>query len=82
METALKAAEMTVDHEGLRWLVGKEISITAKGDVYGRAWDEAKYQSVLDKELEREYHNNLIILSIKEGATSVRDIAAKAGLAR
>lgn len=77
----LEAALLTVNHEAVRWLVGKELSITSKGDVYGRSWDEAKYEEVLDNALEREYHNNLILLAMKEGCSSVRDISKRTGLA-
>ena len=79
-EMELSAAEMTVNSETLRWLVGKETAITSKGDVYGRKWDIESYESVLDAVLEREYHKNCIYLAIKEGCTSVRDINKKIGL--
>ncbi|MDM8522390.1 hypothetical protein QUF80_03380 [Desulfococcaceae bacterium HSG8] len=71
---------MTLSGETLRWMVGKEVSITNKGDVYGRKWDVEKFESVLDSVLEREYHKNLILCAIKEGHTSVRDISGKIGL--
>lgn len=77
----LEAAQLTVDSESVRWLVGKELSITAKGDVYGRSWDETKYEEILDDALEREYHNNLIILAMKDGGSSVREISKKTGIA-
>ena len=64
----LEAAEMTVNSETVRWLVGKEVSITSEGDVYGRKWDVESYESILDEALEREYHNNLIWLAIKNGS--------------
>jgi len=76
----LEAAELTVDNESVRWLVGKELSITSKGDVYGRSWDETKYEEILDDALEREYHNNLIILAMKDNCSSVRDISNRTGL--
>jgi len=77
----LEAAQLTVDNEAVRWLVGKELSITSKGDVYGRSWDETKYEEVLDHALEREYHNNLIILAMKDGCSSVREISKRTGIA-
>ena len=77
----LEAAQLTVDNEAVRWIVGKEISITTRGDVYGRSWDEEKYEKVLDEALEREYHNNLIILAMKDGLSSVREISEKTGIA-
>jgi len=78
---ALGACELTVNGEALRWLVGKEVKITAKGDVYGRPWSVERYESVLNTALEREYHKSLIYLALKEGCTSVRDISDRTGLA-
>ena len=79
-ELELEAAEMTVSGETLRWLVGKEIKITSKGDVYGRNWDIEQYESVLDDILEREYCKNLIYQAIKEDCPSVRKISKRTGL--
>ena len=73
----LEACEMTVSDETIRWLVGKEVKITKEGDVYGRSWDVDKYESVMFRELEREFQKNLIYLAIREGATSVREVSAK-----
>jgi hypothetical protein len=80
LKMQLAAAELTVEHESVRWLVGKELSVTTKGDVYGRSWTVEKYEAVLHDALEREYHNNLIILAMKDGDTSVREISKKTGL--
>ena len=77
---ALEACDMAVNSETIRWLVGKEVKITTKGDVYGRQWDVESYEAVLHKELEREYQKNLIMLAIKKGFTSVRDISAEIGV--
>ena len=68
----LAAAEQTLTGETLRWLVGKEVKITTKGDVYGRKWDTNSFESILDSVLEREYQINLILEAIKDGCTSVR----------
>jgi len=76
----LEAAQMTLQDEMLRWMVGKEVKIVKNGDVYGRDWDVEKYESILDSVLEREYNKNLIYLAIKDGFTSVRDINKKIGL--
>jgi len=76
----LEACEMTLSDETIRWLVGKEVKITKEGDVYGRAWDVEKYESVMFEELEREYQKNMIYLAIREGATSVREVSARIDL--
>jgi hypothetical protein len=79
-EYELAAAEMTLSGETLRWMVGKEVKITSKGDVYGRKWDVENFETILDAVLEREYQKNLIYKAVKEGHTSVRDIHKKIGL--
>ena len=79
-ELELAAAEMTVSGETLRWLVGKEIKMTSKGDVYGRKWDVEQYESILDNMLKREYHKNLIYQAIKGDCPSVREISKRTGL--
>lgn len=81
LQMQLEAAEATVNAEAVRWLVGKEVPITSRGDVYGRSWDMEKYEKIVDEAMEREYHNNLILLAIREGHTSVRDISQRTGLA-
>ncbi len=80
LDMQLTAAEMTMDGETLRWLVGKEVKITTQGDVYGRKWEIEKYEDVLFDMLEREYQKNLIYLAIKQGGTNVRVISEKTGL--
>jgi Methyl-viologen-reducing hydrogenase, delta subunit len=76
----LNAAEMTLNSETLRWLVGKEVSLTVKGDVYGRKWDANRYEAILETVLKKEYHQGLINLSLKDGFSSVRDISKHTGL--
>jgi len=71
---------MTVNSETPRWLMSKELKIISRGDVYGRKWDPASYESILDSVLEREYHKNLIYLAIERGNESVRKISAQTGL--
>ena len=80
-ELELEAALMTVSAENLRWLVSKELKLTSQGDVYGRHWDTARYETIMDSVLEREYEKNLIYLAIKAGNQSVREINQRTGLA-
>jgi hypothetical protein len=79
-ELQLGAAERTAESESLRWLMGKAVSLIAKGDVYGRKWDEEHIAPILKSVLEREYHQHLIYLALKEGHASVRDISKRTGL--
>ena len=79
-ELELDAAEMTAQSEILRWLVGKEVSLTTKGDVYGRRWDADRFEEILTSVLKKEYNNSLICIALREGLTSVRDISKRTGL--
>lgn len=76
----LAAAEETLKAETLRWMVGKEVRILARGDVYGRKWEKARFESILDDVLEREYQKQLIRQAILSGFTSVRAISERIGL--
>ncbi len=79
-DLALQAAERVLNLEQVRWMVGKMVKITAKGDVYGRKWKVNDYAEILDLVLEREYHKQLIYVAIRSGAVSVRSINACIGL--
>jgi len=79
-ELQLQAAEMVVTGEVMRWLVGKQHNVTTTGDVYGRRWEEEKFQQVLDDTMVREYQKSLIYLAIKSGITSVRPVADQTGI--
>jgi len=76
----LEAAEMTVNGEPIRWLVGKSVKLTTRGDVYGRKWDVEEYETILYHELEREYQKNLIYLAFRDGCKSVREVSEKIGV--
>jgi len=76
----LAAVEAALNTEVLRWSVGKQVKTTTEGDVYGRKWDAASYQGVLDKVLAREYQACLIVEAIKAGHTAPRAISAATGL--
>jgi hypothetical protein len=76
----LAAAEETLKAETLRWMVGKEVRLLARGDVYGRKWEKANFEKILDEVLEREYHKQLIRQAIIAGFTSVRAVSGRIGL--
>lgn len=76
----LSAAEETLKAETLRWMVGKEVKLLSRGDVYGRKWERARFEKILDDVLEREYQKQLIRQAIIAGFTSVRAISGRIGL--
>ena len=76
----LDAAAAALSGETLRWLVGKEVKTTTKGDVYGRQWDAASFETILDSVIEREYRTQLILQAVSRGCKSPREIREKTGL--
>jgi hypothetical protein len=76
----LAAVERTLTSETIRWMVGKQLTVTRKGDVYGRRWDPKTYTSILDSVLERDYQISLILQAIKDGCSAPRDIRQQTGL--
>jgi F420-non-reducing hydrogenase iron-sulfur subunit len=79
-ETALGAMKTSLASPRLRWLTGMEIQITERGNVYGEKADEAAYQNMLKKAAEEEFHKALILEVLKEGPSSLREIALATGL--
>jgi len=76
----LSAAWGTLNTPRLRWLMGIELKIIERGNVYQEKIGEKEYCDLLKKASEDEYHDALILEVLKEGAQSVREIALKTGL--
>jgi F420-non-reducing hydrogenase iron-sulfur subunit len=73
MDTVLKGSR-------LRWLMGAEIQLTEKGNVYKEKLCEDDYRELLQKSAEEEYQMALILEALRDGAKPVRDIAFLTGL--
>lgn len=79
-ELSLAAALYALNSQRLRWLMGIELQIIEKGNVYKEKIKEKEYWNLLQKAAEDEYHDALVLEVLKEGAQSVREIAFKTGL--
>jgi hypothetical protein len=79
-ELPLAAAWDALNTPRLRWLMGIELQIIEKGNVYKEKIKEKEYRHLLQKAAKDEYHNALVLEVLKEGAQSVREIALKTGL--
>ncbi len=77
---ALQAVRRTLDGEIVRWTVGKETALTDKGDVYGRSWDQDRFEATLDSIAQAELEKNLIYEALNQGCTSVREVASLTGM--
>lgn len=79
-ELVLAAAWDALNTPRLRWLMGIELQIIEKGNVYKEKIEEKEYWNLLKKAVENEYHEALVLEVLKEGAQSVRELALKTGL--
>jgi F420-non-reducing hydrogenase iron-sulfur subunit len=79
-ELSLAAARDALNAPRLRWLMGMELQIIEKGNVYKEKIEEKEYWNLLKKAAEDEYHGALILEVLKKGALSVREIALNTGL--
>lgn len=73
----INAARDAITFSRLRTLVGMEITLTEKGDVFGNKRTQADFDSMLDAITKEEYIRARILQSIKNKALSVKEIAKK-----
>ena len=76
----LSAMDIALKGSRLRWLMGAEIQLTEKGNVYQEKLCEDDYRVLLRKSAEEEYQMALILEALKYGSKPVRDIAFLTGL--
>ena len=76
----LQAAKLTVQGERVRWLVGNELDLLEKGNVFGQQLSPHEFEVLMDTSLKEEYTKNWIALSLEENPMSVREIAQAKGL--
>lgn len=76
----LAACERALDSPRLRWLMGMEIQITEKENVFHEKINDAQYGRILEKASRSEYEKALISEALNDGPLSVREIAFKTGL--
>lgn len=79
-EMSLNALERALATSRLRWLMGTELQVTEKGNVYGEVLSEDVYQKVLRETAQAEYQKALVFEAMKQGARTMRDIAFVTGL--
>ena len=63
----------------LKVLTGKEVKFQDKGNVYGEFLDEANYENILEKAIEEEYQNSLIVELTTDKARSVKELSQMTG---
>ncbi len=71
----LKAAKAAVQQEKVRWLVGKELDLIEKGNIFGEKITPSKWETLLNAIIEGEYKKMRITLQLEETPRSVKEIA-------
>lgn len=77
---SLSAVEGALRSPRLRWLMGMELQMTDRGNVYEERIDEAKYRRLLEAAAEEEYEKALVLDALEEREQSVREVALGTGL--
>ncbi len=77
---SLSAVEAALRSPRLRWLMGMELQITDRGNVYQERVEEATYRKLLEATAEEEYEKALVLDALEEGDQSVREVALRTGL--
>jgi coenzyme F420-reducing hydrogenase delta subunit/predicted transcriptional regulator len=76
----LQAVKSTVESERISWLIGNEISLLEKGNVFGDKLAPDQLESLLSTAANDEYARNLIATLMQEHAMSVGEVAQATGL--
>jgi len=76
----LAAIESAFTSPRLRWLMGMDLHLTERGNVFKEKLRQEDYQRLLEQAAEEEYQGALILDILKPGPLSVRQIAFQTGL--
>lgn len=71
----LHAAKLTVQKERVRWLLGNELDLIDKGNVYGEKIPFDELDATINEALEDEFFNSWLTLILEEKPRSVREMA-------
>ncbi len=69
MKSRLEAADMTLKGERVRWLVGKEETLTEKKNVFGEQLQKSRYEFIVSKAASTEYARNMILANLDKPRT-------------
>lgn len=72
----LEAAEAVLTGEKIRWVIGKRTPFLETGNMYGEVFTEHEFSRAIDMIIVEETEVQEILLKLKDGAQSVKDLAA------
>ena len=76
----LHAAELTMQSERVRWLLGNELNLLEKGNAYGEKISLEELDIAASEAIEDEFFKGWLALILEENPMSVREMAATTGL--
>ena len=76
----LHAAKLTVQKERVRWLLGNELDLIDKGNVYGEKIPFDELDATINEALEDEFFESWLTLILEENPMSVREMATETHL--
>jgi coenzyme F420-reducing hydrogenase delta subunit len=71
----LEVAEAVLAGEKFRWILGKRTPFLTTGNIYGEIFTEHEFGRAMDMIIVEETEVQEILLTLKEGAQSVKDLA-------
>ena len=80
-QAPLAAMEAALNSQRLRWLMGIQVQVTERGNVYGEKLEEEDYREHLLRTSKEEYEKALVMESLRDRPGTVRQIALETGLA-
>ena len=80
LKTRLAAVKETLEQQRIRWLMGRERDLVEDKNVFGEKVSQEEFDRLVLLTIEREFAKRRILLSIKEGALSVKEMAQKLGV--
>jgi F420-non-reducing hydrogenase iron-sulfur subunit len=72
----IEVAEAVLAGEKIRWVIGKRTPFLETGNMYGEVFTEHEFSRAVDMIIVEETEVQKILLKLKEGAQSVKDLAA------
>ena len=79
-EPSIAAMEAALASQRLRWLMGIQVQVTDRENVYGKKLDEDTYREMLFRTSEEEYQKALVLEALRERPGTVKGIALDTGL--
>jgi F420-non-reducing hydrogenase iron-sulfur subunit len=76
----LEASKEALSDDRLRWLVGREKELIEEGNVFGERLSQEEFDRVMLESIRKEYLKSRILLSLGDGALTIKEMANGVGL--